>query len=219
MGIKWSYSSASLFTLCPKKYYHLRVARGIPEPVSEQMRYGLDVHKSAEDYMREGTPLPVKYDYMQKSLDRLKQLKGTMYCESRLSLTADLTPCDFKAPDVWWRGVADLLVVNGAKARVVDYKSGRDGFPDTKQLELLSLAVFKHFPEVEVVKAGLLFIVHNTFVPAKYLREEEGSRWLKWLATVESMEQAYANDVWNAKQNFTCRGWCPVMSCIHNGRS
>ena len=28
----WSYSSITLFDQCPKKYYHLRVAKDIKEP-------------------------------------------------------------------------------------------------------------------------------------------------------------------------------------------
>jgi hypothetical protein len=41
-----------------------------------------------------------------------------------MGLTQALEPCAFDAPDVWCRGVADLLIVNEEKgsARVVDYK-------------------------------------------------------------------------------------------------
>ena len=35
--ITWSYSNLSLFQQCPKKYYHLRVAKDFKEPESEAM--------------------------------------------------------------------------------------------------------------------------------------------------------------------------------------
>jgi hypothetical protein len=53
-----------------------------------------------------------------------------------------------------------LIVVNEEKetAFVVDYKTGKSSrFADTRQLEILTLALFKHFPKVKRVKAGLLF--------------------------------------------------------------
>jgi len=32
------------------------------------------------------------------------------------------------------------------------------------------------------------------------------------------LDAAYETNVWNPKQNFTCRAWCPVTNCKHNGR-
>lgn len=215
----WSYSSMSLFQQCPKKYFHLRVAKDIIEPQSEQMRYGLDAHKAAEDYVRDGVDLPAHLTYMKEPLDRLRTMDGQHLCEHRMGLTADLEPCGFFDENVWWRGIADLLVVNGDKASLIDYKTGKSTYPDTKQLELLSLATFKHFPEVQTVKAGLLFVVHTAFVKERFEAVEQEARWRKWQEQSRQLDAAYDFDIWNPKQNFTCRAWCPVMSCEHNGRA
>jgi PD-(D/E)XK nuclease superfamily len=217
---KWSYSSMSLFQQCPKKYHHLRVIKDIVEPPSMQMRYGLDVHKAAEDYVRDGTPIPPAFAFMQEMLDALKNYEGEILCEYKMGLTRELEACDFNAENVWWRGIADYMAINRdkKKARVVDYKTGKNTYADTKQLELLALATFKHFPEVEVVDAGLLFVVHTAFIRSKYLTEEQETLWVKWLDQSQQLDEAFANDVWNPKQNFTCRGWCPVLKCAHNGR-
>lgn len=215
----WSYSSMSLFQQCPKKYFHLRVAKDISEPASEQMRYGLQVHKAAEEYVRDGVPLPPAFSYMAELLDTLKDKPGHIYCEHEMAVRKDFSPCAFNAPDRWWRGIADLLRVDGDHATVVDYKTGKSRFADTKQLELLALATFAHFPEVHVVKAALLFVVHNDLVREKFTRAEQGVRWHKWVAQSDELDAAFANDVWNPKQNFTCRQWCPVVLCPHNGRN
>jgi hypothetical protein len=216
--VKWSYSSLNLFQQCPKKYYHLRVAKDAYDPPSPQIRYGLEVHKAAEDYVRDGTPLPPSLSYMQASLDKLREMPGEIMCEQRLGLTKDLEPCKFGAPQAWWRGIADLLVVDGDTAKVLDYKTGKSQYADTKQLELLSLAVFKHYPQVQRIKAALLFVVHSALVKAEYAREESETRWTKWLEETARLEAAYKNNVWNPQQNFTCRAWCPVLNCKHNGR-
>lgn len=72
----WSYSSITLFDQCPKKYYHLRVAKDIKEPESDAMLYGTDVHTAAENFMRDGTPMPKKYEFMLPLLEKLKAIPG-----------------------------------------------------------------------------------------------------------------------------------------------
>jgi hypothetical protein len=165
----WSYSSLSLFQQCPHKYYRLRVKKDIVEPPTEHLSYGLEVHKCAEDYIGKGTPIPAKHEFIKKHLDALNNIPGTKLCEERLGLTENLDPCGFFDKEVWWRGVADLIIMQEDKAYVIDYKTGKSAkYADTKQLELLALAIFKHYPKVKKVKAGLLFLVADDFVKAGY---------------------------------------------------
>ena len=162
--MKWSYSSMKLFEQCPRKYFHLRVAKDVVEPESDAMHYGTRFHEAAEFYMRDGTPLPDYFNFAKQVLDSLRQIKGEKFCEYEMGITSDLEPCGFKDERVWYRGIADLLIINREKgeARVIDYKTGKSAkYADPDQLELMSLCVFKHFPEVKKVKAGLLFVIAN----------------------------------------------------------
>lgn len=217
--MKWSYSSISLFQQCPRKYYHLRVVKDIVEPESEAMLYGTLVHKAAEDYIKDGVAVPEKFAYITPALDTLKMIPGEKLCEYKMGLTADLKPCDFFADDVWFRGVADLLVVKDDTAHIVDYKTGKSSqYADVKQLELMALAVFKHFPHITKVKAGLAFLVAEDLVTASYKKEAEAQTWLKWIQETDRLQASHDNDVWNAKPNFTCRKFCAVLDCEHNGK-
>ena len=74
--VVWSYSSLSLYQQCPKKYYHLRVAKDIKEPPSEAMTFGNEIHKVAEEYVAKGKPIPEKYKHIQPALERLRDLDG-----------------------------------------------------------------------------------------------------------------------------------------------
>ena len=69
--VQWSYSSINLFKQCPKKYYHLRVAKDIKESTSEAMLYGSRVHKIAEEYVRDGTPIPLSLIHISEPTDGL----------------------------------------------------------------------------------------------------------------------------------------------------
>ena len=217
--MKWSYSSINLFEQCPRKYYHLRVAKDIVEPESEAMLYGTLVHKAAEDYIKDGVEIPAKFAYITPVLDVLKNIPGEKLCEYKMGLTEDLNPCDFFADNVWFRGVVDLLIINEDKAHIVDYKTGKSSqYADVKQLELMALAVFIHFPEVKTIKSGLAFLVAEDFVKADYLADQSCSLWMRWTEKVSRLKQAHEHDVWNARPNFTCKKFCAVKTCEHNGK-
>lgn len=219
--MKWSYSSMKLFEQCPRKYYHLRVVKDILEPESEAMLYGTRFHEAAEFYMRDGTPLPDYFKFAKHALDSLRQIEGEKFCEYKMGVTADLEPCDFNASNVWYRGIADLLIINREKgeARVVDYKTGKSAkYADPDQLELMSLCVFKHFPEIKKVKAGLLFVIANAFPKAQFDIKDE-VQWDKWKNKHIRLQAAYENDTWNPRPSGLCKAWCPVLSCSHNGRA
>lgn len=221
----WSYSSITLFDQCPKKYYHLRVVKDIKEPESEAMNYGKDLHLAAEEHIRDGKPLPEKYAFIQEMLDKLKKVPGEKLCEYKLGIkymNGRYTACDFFDKDVWWRGIADLIIIDREKqeARVVDYKTGKSSrYADTKQLKLLAAAVFTHFPEIRVIKAGLLFVVPKEFIKEEYDFMFRSAYFEHFKPLVEQLDACHTNGVWNPKRNFTCSKWCPVTSCSHNGNN
>jgi hypothetical protein len=220
----WSYSSITLFDQCPKKYFHLRVAKDTVEPESDAMMYGKDVHLAAENFVRDGTPIPEKYAYLQPMVEKLNSIKGEKLCEYKMGLKKEngrLVACDFFAKDVWYRGVADLIILNHDKqeARVVDYKTGKSSkYADTKQLALMAACIFVYFPNIKTVKAGLLFVVVGDFIKADY----DAATGLDIFSELDNVlvarETAYDSLVFNPKQNFACKAWCPVLICPHNGR-
>ena len=83
----------------------------------------------------------------------------------------------------------------------------------------MALALFKHFPFVEKVRAGLLFVVCEDFIKDTYTNDQEDILWAKWVSNIESMEAAYRTEVWNPKPSGLCKRHCPVVECPHNGRN
>ncbi len=219
MSVKWSYSSLSLYKQCPHKYYRLKVKKDIKEPPQDHLYYGLRMHKAAEEYVRDDKPLPSEFKFIEEALSTLKNMSGEKHCEIKLGLTANLEACDYYDKNVWWRGIADLLIIDGDVAKLVDYKTGKSAkYADTKQLEILSLAIFKKFPNIKKVKSGLLFVVSNDFVNVDYKPEMQHQLWVKWIEDVDRMQEAYNVDVWNPKPNFTCAKHCAVSDCAHHGK-
>ena len=110
------------------------------------------------------------------------------------------------------RGIADLVVVNGDQGFIVDYKTGSNRYPDPKQLQLMALMGFKHFPEVKHFRAGLLFVAHEHFVTSEYSKDDEEKLWKDFWFDLERLRLSHENDYWMPNPTPLC-GWCPVQSC------
>jgi hypothetical protein len=56
--IKWSHSSLKDYEGCARRYHEVKVLNNYPFQETEQTRYGKELHKAAEDYVKDGTPIP-----------------------------------------------------------------------------------------------------------------------------------------------------------------
>ena len=213
--IKWSFSSLKDYVTCPKQYYEVKVAKNFKKHPTQQMLYGLTVHKALEDYVTDNKPLEKNYERYQPMLDALLEIEGERYPEYRMAFNMDLEPCKFGADDYWVRGIVDLLVVGGDTAHIVDYKTGSAKYPDVKQLKLMSLMTYAHFPTVQNIKAGLLFVAHNVFINEEYTRDQSEELWKDFIPDLERLKMSYDNDRWPENPTPLC-GWCPVTTCEFN---
>jgi hypothetical protein len=211
MNFTWSFSSLKDFINCPKQYQEIKVLKRFHKFPTEQMRYGTEVHKACEDYVGEGVPLAENYKRFQPVLDSLVAIPGTKYPEYRMALDKDRQVSAY-GKGYWVRGIVDLLIVDGDHAFLVDYKTGSNRYPDPKQLKLMALMTFAHFPEVNKVKAGLLFVMHESFMDEEYTRDQIPKLWSYFENDLERLSLSYENDTWQANPTPLC-GWCPVRTC------
>lgn len=214
MKHKWSFSSLKNFKGCARRYNAVYVKKLYPPVETEATIYGKVVHKALEDYIRDGKPLSEGLEKFQDSADWVKNRPGTIHCEHVMALTADKTPTTFDAEDVWVRGIADVLIVDGPKAYILDWKTGSAKYPDKDQLELMALLVFEQFPEVQSVKGLLVFLHHDTVVKGKYHREDAPELWRRWESFTDLLEKCYELDKWYPNPTPLCK-WCPHEACEH----
>ena len=217
----WSFSSLKTFEQCPKKYYHLKVVKDVKDEGSEATIYGQEAHTAAEEYIRDGVSIPPKFKFLQPTLDALNAIEGEKHCEIKmgLKLTDDgYEPCGFFDKEVWWRGIADLVIINGSQAYSVDYKTSKNAkYADTKQLDIVAFALFHYFPKLETIKSALAFVVSNEFVKKDHYREHMHNYIQGFEPMLDRLITAQESDVWNAVSGPLCR-YCPVVECEHNTR-
>lgn len=219
--VTWSHSSLKDYENCPRKYHEVKVLEKWPREETQQTLYGTKLHEQCELYVRDGRPLDDDFKFMQPMMNKLMAMPGRKYPEYEMALTSDLRVCNFKDPNRWVRGIADLVIIDddNLTARVFDYKSGGDKYPDVSQLELMAIMIFKHFPHIRSVTGGLLFVLKNTVFKCKIELDAADAIWWKYRERVARIEQAYANGVWNPKSSGLCKKYCVVTTCEFNGRN
>jgi len=208
--MKWSFSGLKQFGNCPRQFNEVKNLKNYEVKVSKQMQYGTDVHKALEDYARDGTELPKFYLKFKPLIDALLEIPGERFLEYKMALRADKSPCEFNAPNYWVRGIVDFMVVNDTEAFIVDYKTGSNKYPDTKQLKLMALMTFAHFETVQRVHAGLLFVAYNSFIKEDYIRDQP--LWGAFESDLKRMAHSIENNWWPMNPTPLC-GWCPVTAC------
>jgi len=217
----WSYSSLKTFEQCPKKYFHLKVAKDVKDEGSEATIYGQQVHKAAEDFIKLGTPVPEKFAFVRRTLEALNRIEGDKHCEMKMGLKltdTDYAPCGFFDKEVWWRGIADLVIIQGDTAYSVDYKTSKSArYADTKQLDIVAAALFVHFPQLKKIKSGLCFVVSNEFIKKDHFIEDRNKYFETFDPLLDRLTGAEDSGVWNPISGPLCR-YCPVVHCEHNSK-
>lgn len=218
--IAWSHSALKDFEGCPRRYHATKVLKLYPYEETEATRYGNLLHKAAEDYIKDKTPLPEAFAFMKELIDTLAQKPGKVYAEQKMALSIDLEPRGWFDKDVWVRGIADMLIVDKERniAWVIDWKTGNDKYPDTDQLLLMALMVMVLHPEIDKVHSALFFVARNSVVRHKTVEAEFNRKWIMFRERVARIEAAAAANSWNPNPSPLC-GWCPHKPCEHNPKN
>lgn len=217
MTQKWSYSSLKQLITCPKQYQEVKLLKNYIPQENMHSLYGKEVHEALENYVKDDADLPLNYLKFKSMVDVLKGLAGEKYTELKMGLKKDKTYCEFDDEEYWVHGIADLVIVDGDTAFIVDYKTGNPRYADHKQLKLMALMVFAKFEQVNLCKSGLLFLGKNSFMPEDYWRKDIDKLWAAFHGDLKKMELHFETGNWPANPNGLCKRYCPVTTCKYNG--
>lgn len=205
----WTYSQLDKFETCPRQFFHVRVAKDVTEPPTEATIWGEKVHTAFEVRIKDGTPLPEGMTQWEPFAAKLERLAGDKHCEQQMALDKNFQPAPWS--NAWTRGIADLLVVNNREAVVMDYKTGKRKL--TEQLMLYAGYTFAHYPEVNTVTTGFIWLKDKKVDKETFTRQDVPKIWNSFLPRVRKLELAYEKDAWPCRPSGLCRGWCPVKQC------
>jgi CRISPR/Cas system-associated exonuclease Cas4 (RecB family) len=216
----WSYSSLTAYETCPRRYELTRVTREVVEPQTDATIHGNEVHKALELYVKNEAGMPVKYKQYVPIVDAIKHSEGRKLVEHKWAVNTRLQPVDFASKDAWARGVFDVAILRPNSGVVLDYKTGKPK-PDSDQLKLFAAAAFAHWPFVENVKTGYLWLAYNQLEQSDFQRSDAPTIWQEFLARVTRLEKSLTSGAFPARPSGLCAKWCPVKQsqCEYSGRT
>lgn len=209
----WTYSQLESFETCPKKHYHLKIIRDIVEPPGDAATWGTTVHTALEDRVKLGTELPTGMTQWNPIVSKILAMPGEKHTELQFAITDAFQPAEWTA--AWSRGIADLVVLNGKTGAVLDWKTGRR--KPTEQLELYAGYMFIHYPQLETVHTGFVWLKEKKLDTAVIKKSEAPAIWQRLVGRYRRIEIAHEKNAWPAKPSGLCKKYCPVTSCEFNG--
>jgi len=216
-GFTWSYSRLKNFEQCPKRHYEIDVIKSVKEEEGESLQYGNQLHSNIAKRLSKQTPLPKPYDFMEKWALKVERGVGDLYVEQKLAIKQDMSPCGYFDPGVWFRGVADVILINGRVGLVLDWKTGKI-VEDSVQLALTAQCIFAHYPEVTHVMSSFIWLKEDARTDAKFSRADMVNVWAALMPRVGALKKANDLTEYPAKPNGLCKRFCPVTKCAHNGQ-
>jgi hypothetical protein len=212
MRLSHSYSSIKLYENCPLRYFRQRVTKDVVDEGGEASKYGERIHAFLEKRLKgAGIEQEVEqYEPLCASVERLAN-GGELHVEKELVLTENLTPTGWWDSDAWLRSKLDVLVIRGADAVVMDWKTGKRN-ADQFQMQMFAAQVFKHYPEVQRVKTSLVWLKTMEMDTEQYNRVNINEVWAEIMRRIRRIHDSLEHDKWPARPSGLCR-YCP---CRHD---
>lgn len=215
----WSPSALKDFQTCPKRYYHLRVAKDVKEDPSPALEEGARIHRLLENRLARGARLPEELQHLEAVVAALEALpQYELLTETRMAVNQELAPVGYWDKSVWLRTQVDAGAVGREEAVIYDYKTGKRAV-DSAQLAIMAAATMFHYPTVQ--------IVHTTYVWTRqspvevdimsFHRDKLATFFGQFIPAVEAYQEAHRTTTFPARPSGLCRRYCPVRACPHWG--
>lgn len=212
----WSFSRLKNFETCPKKHYEVDIQKNFSEGESEQLKWGNQVHAAMAAALQ-GAPLPPEMASYQKWIDVVLAGPGKLLVEQKYAITRDFQPTAYFAPNVWYRGIGDVVRIDGPVGLVLDWKTGAIKI-DSVQLMLMAQCIFTHYPQLQRVRSEYVWLQEDASTPEVYSREDLADGWIGLMDRVSTLEDAAKTLSYPPKPSGLCKKWCPVKSCPYWGK-
>jgi len=205
----WSHSALTAFETCPRRYHLTRVTKDVTEQQHEASLWGNRVHHHLEHYANKKVKLPADLQKYAKYVDKIRSYDGKRVVEERMAIDSNFRKTTWNAKNVWCRGIIDIGIVGSKKAYLLDWKTGKRK-PGSDQLMLFAALAFIHYPWVDTIICGFIWLKEHKFDKEIYTRDKISDIWNEFLPRINRLELAFTEDKWPPKPSGLCKNYCPV---------
>lgn len=197
----FSNSSIKTYEDCPYKYKLTRIEHR-QEPTGPAAERGKMIHSEFENALVSLNLVPAEHEYWQTYIAELIAKKTRS--EVEFAVTRDWSVCGFKDSHAWLRGIYDAVYFDGARAHVLDWKTGKErDYGD--QLKLYATVILACYPEIEEVTTEICYIdLQKRQACPTYKRSQLGEL-KQWMA--DRMHKIENDSIFAPNPSFGCK-WC-----------
>jgi len=213
----WSFSKLNNYETCAYRHQQVDLLKNFQDGDGEALVWGNQVHDAMKQALTGTAPLPASMEYYQRWVDLVRAGPGELLVEQKYAIAKDFTKTAYFAPNVWYRGIADVVRIHGDIALALDWKTGRVK-ENSVQLALMAQCIFAHYPAVHHVRSEFIWLQEDCTTPEIYSRSDMANLWIALLPRVEKMETAALTKQYPPKPGGLCVKYCPVKSCQFWGK-
>jgi len=213
----YSYTFFNDWENCNHKAARKHILKDLPRgPQTEQMKWGITVHKAFEDRINSGKPFDpelAKYEkYVNFGHYRVR-------AELKVAVDAKGAPCDFFDNDkVKVRGKIDIQLDRADRpdtAVIIDVKTGKVR-EDPGEIELHAMMLGMRYPQMKNIYGHYLWL-RDDRLGKRHDLSGVAQKWNETQALIDDVEHAIKMQHFPKNQNPLC-DWCDVKDCEFNGK-
>ena len=212
-----SYTNIKMFAQCPAKYKAMVIDKSVPFTTTKAQQDGINIHSALEHAVKRHTALPPEFQEFAPVVAAIHAMPGEKLCELKLAVDTHTNPVPYFDATAWYRGIIDVLIIDGCKARILDYKLGNMAYQDDDQLRENAVLVFNNYPEVDTITASFIFLEAGKVTKLVLKREDLGSLVVALSKKEVPMIRAEKLDTFPMQKSHLCN-YCQVTTCRYHNR-
>lgn len=197
-------------SVCEHQAYRRYIKKDQTFVETDAMRFGNQVHAAFEQRLGTGRkPLPAEFRQWESFAMPFDKYQALV--EQKLGMTAQARTTGFFDKDVFFRGKADAVVINGATAFIADWKTGSSKYEDPFELATNALLVKIKYPEVKKIIGSYAWLKENRMSQQYDVSDFKGT-YLEIKRLMDLIFEKRQSGEWEKRKSWLC-GHCSVADC------
>ena len=207
--VVYSYSALNCYArICPHQYFHRYIERKIPFASTPAVEWGNKVHSALEAHIGKGKVLPEEMRQWEGLARPFLQMSAKV--EIKLAIANGCFNVDFWDNSAWLRGKVDCAIIDGEKAFIADWKTGKRR-EEPFELEIGALLLAVKIPKLTSIRGCYVWLQEGSMGETYDLSDFKAT-YEKCVGIIRQIEQ---DQTFEKRPGPLC-AWCEVKSCEFN---
>lgn len=204
-----TYSILNAYKNCPHQMFRRYVKKDQPFVETVEMKWGNEVHTAFELRVQGGKPLPQSMEQWETFARPFDGQQAVV--EQKLGINTQGRSVGFWDDSVWFRGKADLAIVQGDTAYINDWKTGKSAYEDPFELETNAVLLHAKHPGLKRIMGSYTWLKEKR-ISQMYNLSNTTQTWGTMCRLMAEILERKKTGEFEKKKSGLC-GYCSVEDC------